>query len=73
MYKGDFMSNNNKYNKLNNNYFYPINNCYCNLNCCNKKNKIKNSSCVDSLFEVENFLCNIKQIFKCVKLIKLFK
>ena len=62
--------NNNKYKKnkyyynLNYNNIYPINN-KSNIYCCNKKNDLFNP-----LFEVENFLCNINKLSKCIKLIK---
>ena len=52
------------YNKCNNNiYFKNIN------NCCNDK---FNSS-LNCLFEVENFLCNLKKMCKCLNLYKFLK
>jgi len=38
-----------------------------------KKKCIKNNNCLNSLFEVENFLCNFKKIAKCINLYKFFK
>lgn len=52
------------YNKCNNNiYSKNINNC-CNNKCCAPLN---------SLFEVENFLCNLKKVSKCINLYKFLK
>lgn len=50
------------YHKCNNNIYY-INNC-----CYNKLN-----SSLNSLFEVENFLCNLNKISKCLNLYKFLK
>lgn len=50
------------YHKCNNN-IYSINNC-----CYNKFN-----SSLNSLLEVENFLCNLKKISKCLNLYKFLK
>ena len=52
------------YNKCNNNiYSKNITNC-CNNNF---------NSPLNSLFEVENFLCNLKKINKCLNLYKFLK
>jgi len=52
------------YNKCNcNNNIYLKNN-----NCCNNLN-----SAFNSLYEVENFLCNLKKISKCLNLYKFLK
>lgn len=51
------------YNKCNCN-----NNIYLKNNCCNSFN-----SAFNSLYEVENFLCNLKKISKCLNLYKFFK
>ena len=52
------------YNKFNNNIYSK------NItNCCNNK---FNSS-LHSLYEVENFLCNLKKIGKCLNLYKFLK
>lgn len=52
------------YNNFNNNiYSKNINNC-----CDNKFNYSLNS-----LFEVENFLCNFKKMCKCINLYKFLK
>ena len=66
---------NNIYTKKNKYYYnynniYPINNKN-NIYFCNKKIKLNN--CIkNNLFEVENFLCNIHQISKLIKIINLF-
>ena len=69
---------NNCYNKKNKNYYNSNYNNFCplNNNCnlyCDKKNKLKNISCINSLYEVENFLCNINKLSKYLKLIKYLK
>lgn len=51
--------NNNKYNK----------NIYCKKPYCN----FNNNCCINSLFEVENFLCNFNKILNCINLYKNFK
>ena len=45
-----------------------------NYNCC-KKNKCNyNNNCtLNSLFEVENFLCNLKKCLKCLNLYNFLK
>lgn len=43
-----------------------------NISTCNK-NCVKDNSCFSPLFEVENFLCNLKKVFKCINLYKFFK
>lgn len=56
----------NKCNNLSNNIYCKnknINNC-CNNNC---------NSPLNCLFEVENFLCNLKKVCKCINLYKFFK
>lgn len=50
------------YNKSNNNI------CFKNNNCCNHID-----SAFNSLLEVENFLCNLKKISKCLNLYKFLK
>lgn len=51
------------YNNCNNIYSKNINNSFCNnLN-----------SSLNSLYEVENFLCNIKKVCKCMNLYKFLK
>lgn len=62
------------YNKCNN----LSNNIYCKNNCC--KNNSFNNCCnnnfnspLNCLFEVENFLCNLRKVFKCIHLYKFFK
>ena len=50
------------YNKCNNN-IYLKNNYYCN----------NINSALSSLLEVENFLCNLKKISKCLNLYKFLK
>ena len=49
------------YNNCNNIYSKNVNNSFC------------NNSALDSLFEVENFLCKIKKMFKCINLYKFLK
>ena len=57
------------YKKCNNNiYSKNINNCCNNNNFNNKFN-----SSLNSLFEVENFLCNLRKVCKCLNLYKFFK
>lgn len=51
------------YNNCNNIYSKNINNSFCN----------SLDSSLNSLFEVENFLCNIKKICKCMNLYKFLK
>ena len=51
------------YNCNNNIYKNNINNCYSN----------NSNSPLDSLFEVENFLCNVNKISKYIKLYHLLK
>jgi len=55
-----------------NKYYYTKchNNIYSknNLNCCPKR-----KSPFDSLLEVENFLCQLKKVSKCLNLYKFFK
>lgn len=62
---------NKNYYNCNYNNFYPINN-KSNIYFCNKNNKF-NKKLTNPLYEVENFLCNIKQLSKCIKIIKYFK
>ena len=62
----------NKNYYLNNNFYPTRNNC----NIYYKKNNNLNqniSSYISNLYDVENFLCDINKIFKCIKLIKFFK
>ena len=41
---------------------------------CNKKNfKLKKENAINSLFEVEHFLCNLKKICKAIDLYKILK
>ncbi len=51
-------------NKYHNNIYYSKKYNHCNSNF---------HSPIDSLFEVENFLCNLKKVTKCIKFYKLFK
>lgn len=37
------------------------------------KNNTKNASCLSPLFEVENFLCNLKKAINCINLYNFFK
>lgn len=53
------------YNKCNN----SSNNIYCKNNCCNNK-----CNCtLDSLFEVEKFLCNFNKAIKCFNIYRFLK
>jgi len=55
-----------------NKYYYKCNNnIYSNNinNCCNNNF----NSALNSLYEVENFLCNLKKISKCLNLYKFLK
>ena len=38
-----------------------------------KQNCINTNSYLQSLFEVEKFLCNFKKILKCINIYKIFK
>ena len=50
------------------------NNYYCHNNSYPiKKQCCKNNSILNPLFEVESFLCKIKQVSQYVKLMKFFK
>ena len=55
---------NNCNNKFHNNIYYSNKNHFCNNNF---------HSPIDSLLEVENFLCNLKIVTKCINLYKFFK
>ena len=62
---------------MNNNQLNNNKNFSCNNNCNNKFNNCKNY-CNDkfnlnSLFEIENFLCNFRSACKCVNFLKFFK
>lgn len=64
--------NNNKCKK--NKYYY--NNCNNNIYPKNNIDNLCNNNCnspLNSLFEVENFLCNLKKLSKCINLYKFFK
>lgn len=52
---------------------YRQNCCNYNKNCSVNNNCIKGPSCLYPLFEVENFLCNLKKAVKCVNLYKFLK
>ncbi len=75
LYKGDIKVNINGYKKnnykLNNNYNYKLNNknCYKNKfnNCCNNKFNL------NSLYEIEKFLCDLRSACKCINLYKFLK
>lgn len=57
-------------NKSNNNYKICCHsNNYKNNNC----HSPCNTSPFDSLFQVENFLCNFRKAIKCINLYKFFK
>lgn len=66
-----YKKNNYSYNKLNNKKYY--NNCYknncknCFNNCCNNKFNFNN------LYEIEKFLCDLRNTFKCINLYKFLK
>ncbi len=62
-----YKKNNCSYNNLNNKKYY--NNCYKNnyKNCCNNKFNI------NSLYEIEKFLCDLRNTFKCINLYKFLK
>ena len=49
----------------------------CNSKCCNNScyNNCNYNFCspLNSLFEVENFLCNLKKVTKCINLYKFLK
>lgn len=51
-------------NKYHNNIYYSNKYSNCNSNF---------HSPIDSLFEVESFLCNLKKVTKCINLYKFFK
>ncbi len=55
---------NNCDNKCHNNIYYSNKNNHCNNNF---------HSPIDSLLEVENFLCNLKKVTKCINLYKFLK
>lgn len=64
------MNNINGYKK--NKYYYKNNNIYSKNNC----NNFFNNNCftpLNSLFEVEKFLCNFKKFCKCFNLYKFLK
>lgn len=55
---------------------YHKNNICCNYKKCpcqSKKQFKCNNSPLNSLFEVENFLCNMKKVIKCINFYKFFK
>ncbi|MCI8362197.1 MAG: hypothetical protein HFJ41_03550 [Clostridia bacterium] len=62
-----YKKNNYSYNNLNNKKYY--NNCYKNnsKNCCNNKFDLNN------LYEIEKFLCDLRNTFKCINLYKFLK
>lgn len=51
------------YHNSHNNIYSPNNTSFCH----------KNPSPLNCLFEVENFLCNLKKFSKCLNLYKFFK
>ena len=57
-----------KKNKYHYNKCNCDNNIYLKNNCCNSL-----YSAFNSLYEVENFLCNLKKISKCLDLYKFLK
>lgn len=59
-----------KNNNFNNNN-QKCNN-YNNKNCCNKNN-FNNKFNLNSLYEIENFLCTLKNTCKCINFYKFFK
>lgn len=50
---------------------YCNNNYYQKQKCCNFTQKKENT--INSLFEVEHFLCRCQKALKCLKLYSLFK
>ncbi len=53
---------------------YQKNQSHCNnIYSSNKKNNHDFCSPLNSLFEVENFLCNLKKVTKCINLYKFLK
>ena len=64
------MKKNDEKNKY---YCYKLNDNPCNNICFKDKLNIKNNSPLNNLFEVENFLCNLKKLKKSVNIYKLFK
>lgn len=59
-----YKKNNYFYNNLNNKKYY--NNC-CKNNCCSNKFNL------NSLFEIEKFLCDLRKTCKCINLYKFLK
>ena len=64
------MKKNDEKNKY---YCNKLNNTFCNNINFKKKLNNKNNSPLNNLFEIENFLCNLKNIKKSVIIYKLFK
>ena len=58
--------------KKNKYYYKNCNNNICSKNIDNSCNNNFNCA-LNSLFEVENFLCNLKKISKCINLYKFLK
>jgi len=56
---------------MNKPYCKPCNNHYKNENCCNFAQKKENT--INSLFEVEHFLCKCQKALKCLKFYSFFK
>lgn len=58
---------------MNINGFKKSNNCCFKKNNCNFCNQNNCNNCINSLFEVENFLCNFRKVCKCMNLYKFLK
>lgn len=62
-----YKKNNCSYNNLNNKYYCKNNFKNCCNNCCNNKFNINN------LYEIEKFLCDLRNTCRCIKFYKFLK
>jgi hypothetical protein len=62
-------------NKKNKYYYYNKKNCNNNIYPLKQNSNYNKQICFNltPLYEVENFLCNLKQISKCITLFRFFK